>query len=87
MRDDGSGLAIQLAVLRPWRKRGMGLALLRHTFAAFYQRGICQVGRGVDAQSLTGAQRLYERPGRHSAARFAGYEKGLRAGKDLVEPW
>jgi ribosomal protein S18 acetylase RimI-like enzyme len=85
VRDDGSGWVNQLAVLRPWRKRGLGLALLHHVFAAFYQRGVRKVGLGVDGQSLTGAQRLYERAGMHVAARFARYEKELRVGNDLLE--
>ena len=84
-RDDGSGWVNNLAVLRPWRKQGVGLALLRHAFAAFYQRGIRKIGLGVDAQSLTGAQRLYERAGMHVAVRIARYEKEVRAGKDLLE--
>lgn len=84
-RADGTGWISQVAVLRPWRKRGVALALLRAAFGAFYQRGICEVGLGVDAQSLTGAQRLYERAGMHVAARFARYEKELRSGRDLLD--
>jgi ribosomal protein S18 acetylase RimI-like enzyme len=83
-RADGTGWINTVAVLRPWRKRGLGLALLHQAFAAFYQRGIRQVGLGVDAQSLTGAQRLYERAGMHVQARIARYEKELRPGKDLL---
>jgi mycothiol synthase len=83
-RADGTGWISQVAVLRPWRKRGLALALLRAAFGAYYQRGIRKVGLGVDAQSLTGAQRLYERVGMHVAARFARYEKELRPGRDLL---
>jgi mycothiol synthase len=53
----------QLAVRRAWRKRGLGLALLLHSFNEFYQRGDRSVGLGVDAESLTGATRLYEKAG------------------------
>jgi mycothiol synthase len=67
-----------LAVRRPWRKRGLGLALLLHTFNEFYQRGDRAVGLGVDAQSLTGATRLYEKAGMHVARRYDTYEKILR---------
>lgn len=83
-RADGTGWISQVAVLRPWRKRGLALALLRAAFTAYYQRAIREVSLGVDAQSLTGAQRLYERAGMHVAARFACYEKELRAGRDLL---
>lgn len=34
----------------------------------------------VDAQSLTGASRLYERAGMHVVRQFDQYEKELRAG-------
>ena len=84
VREDGSGRVNELVVLRPWRKQGLGLALLRHAFTIFYERGVRKVGLGVDGQSLTGAQRLYERAGMHIASRLARYEKELRPGKDLL---
>ena len=65
----------QLAVRRAWRKRGLGLALLLHSFSAFYQRGDRVVGLGVDAQSLTGATRLYEKAVMRVTRRFDTYEK------------
>lgn len=68
----------QLAVRRAWRQRGLGLALLRHSFDAFYQRGDRAVGLGVDAQSLTGATRLYEKAGMRVTKRYDTYEKVLR---------
>lgn len=64
-----------LGVRRPWRKRGVGRALLLHAFAEFRQRGLRRAGLGVDAKSLTGANRLYESAGMHVAARFDIYEK------------
>ena len=68
----------QLAVRRAWRQRGLGLALLLHSFNEFYQRGDRAVGLGVDAQSLTGATRLYEKAGMHVTKRYDTYEKVLR---------
>ena len=68
----------QLAVRRAWRKRGLGLALLLHSFNEFYQRGDRAVGLGVDAQSLTGATRLYEKAGMRVTRRVDTYEKVLR---------
>jgi mycothiol synthase len=68
----------QLAVRPAWRKRGLGLALLLHAFNEFYQRGDRMVGLGVDAQSLTGATRLYEKAGMHVTRRYDTYEKVLR---------
>jgi GNAT superfamily N-acetyltransferase len=73
-----------LGVRRPWRKQGVGLALLHHSFGEFYWRGIRKAGLGVDGSNLTGALRLYHRAGMHQAVQFDGYEKELRAGKDLA---
>jgi mycothiol synthase len=72
-----------LGVRPPWRKRGLGTALLQHAFREFYRRGIRRVGLGVDAQNSTGATRLYERAGMKVTRNFNIYEKVLRPG----EPW
>jgi len=70
-------------VRRPWRRKGLGLALLLHSFGEFYRRGRRRVGLGVDAQSLTGATRLYEKAGMRVARVYNTYEKELRPGVDL----
>ncbi|MBV9228926.1 MAG: GNAT family N-acetyltransferase [Chloroflexi bacterium] len=72
----------QLAVLRPWRRKGLGMALLLNSFGEFYRRGIYKVGLGVDSQNLTGATRLYERAGMHVALQHDTYEKELRPGEE-----
>jgi mycothiol synthase len=77
VREDGHGWIEQLAVRRPWRKHGLGTALLYHAFSTFQQRNIFQIGLAVDGQSLTGAQRLYERAGMHITMRIGRYEKVL----------
>jgi len=69
-----------LGVRRPWRKKGLGLALLQHSFGEFYRRGMADIGLGVDASSLTGATRLYERAGMHMVSDYVLYEKVLRPG-------
>jgi GNAT superfamily N-acetyltransferase len=71
------GWVRQLGVRRPWRKRGLGLALLHHVFGEFYARGVNKVGLGVDAENLTGATRLYERAGMHIKLDYARFEKKL----------
>ena len=68
----------QLAVRRPWRKRGLGLALLLQSFNAFYERGDRTVGLSVDSESLTGATRLYEKAGMRVTRCFDMYEKVIR---------
>lgn len=79
------GWVSTLGVRRPWRKRGLGLALLRHAFGAFYRRGIYRVALNVDAASPTGATRLYERAGMRVVRQRDSYAKDLRSGRDASE--
>ena len=78
----GIGWIRTLGVRRPWRKRGLGEALLLHSFGGFYQRGTKTIGLGVDAQNPTGATRLYQKVGMVPASEFVTYEKELRAGRN-----
>lgn len=66
-----------LGVRRRWRRRGLGLALLRHAFREFHHRGFARVTLGVDATSLTGANRLYASAGMRVVRQFDFYEKAL----------
>jgi mycothiol synthase len=72
-----SGIVNLLGVRRGWRRRGLGEALLRHSFREFHRRGFPRVVLGVDADSPNGATRLYERVGMHVARRVDFYEKEL----------
>lgn len=63
----GAGFVGAIGVRKPWRRRGLGLALLLHTFGEFYRRGKLRIALGVDAENPTGATRLYERAGMHVA--------------------
>ena len=73
-----------LGVRRPWRKRGLGLALLLHSFREFHKRGHTNINLGVDAANPTGATRLYQKAGMQVGAEYVTYEKELRPGKELV---
>jgi ribosomal protein S18 acetylase RimI-like enzyme len=73
----GGGWIGMLGVRRPWRRRGLGLALLRRTFVELLSRGERRVGLGVDAQNPSGATRLYERAGMHVEAEHLTWEKEL----------
>ena len=42
------------------------------------------MGLGVDAESLTGATRLYERAGMHADRRYVYYAEELRLGRELA---
>jgi mycothiol synthase len=77
----GIGWIGTIAVRRPWRGKGLGIALMHHTFGEFYKRGTTTIGLGVDSANLTGATRLYERAGMYVAGEFALYEKELRKGE------
>lgn len=71
------GWVQDLAVHESARRRGLGEALLRHTFGLFKDRGWKRVGLGLDASNATGALRLYERVGMHATRRFDAYEKDI----------
>jgi mycothiol synthase len=73
----GGGWVHTLFTRRPWRKRGVGAALLGDSFGRFWERGEPGVGLGVDAASDTGAFRLYERAGMAPALGWEVYEKEL----------
>jgi mycothiol synthase len=73
----GMGWVGAIGVRKPWRRRGLGLALLRHCFAELGARGQKTIGLGVDAENPTGATRLYERAGMHVAWGAAAFEKRL----------
>jgi mycothiol synthase len=71
------GYVDTLAVRRPWRRAGVGMALLQAAFGALYGRGQREVQLMVDAESLTGATRLYERAGMRVLFRDDAYQKAL----------
>lgn len=73
-----------LGVRPAYRKRGLGLAMLHHTFGEFWKRGRKMVTLHVDADSITGATRLYERAGMHADQKWVSYEKLVRDGRELA---
>ena len=73
----GGGWVGALGVRPAWRGRGLGKALLLHTFGEFHRRGVARIGLGVDAANSTGATRLYESVGMHVDLEQVVYEKAL----------
>lgn len=71
-----------LGVRKPWRRRGVALALLRHAFAGFYRRGRRSVALGVDSESPTGATKLYEKAGMRVIRQFDIHHLELRPGRE-----
>ena len=62
---------------RPWRRRGLGAALLAHAFAAFKARGQLRVDLGVDAEGATRPVRLYERAGMRASTAYELFARRL----------
>jgi GNAT superfamily N-acetyltransferase len=73
----GGGWVDALFTRRPWRKQGVGAALLHDVFGRFWQRGEHSVGLGVDADSDMGAFRLYQRAGMKPMLGWVMYEKTI----------
>ena len=81
--DPEMGYVGTLGVRRAWRKRGVGLALLQHSFGEFHRRGKPRAALHVDASNLTGALRLYESAGMHVHLASDMYEKEIRPGREI----
>jgi mycothiol synthase len=77
MSSENTTYVSDLAVLRPWRRRGIGLALLQTVFAEAYRRGTPRVELAVDSESPTGATRLYERAGMRTTYSWETWEKRI----------
>jgi ribosomal protein S18 acetylase RimI-like enzyme len=75
--DETLGWVGSLGVREPWRRRGLGGALLRSAFNALYERGLRRVGLGVDSQNATGALGLYEGAGMHRVRQNDNWELEL----------
>jgi mycothiol synthase len=74
-RDSRTGWVDHLSVLREWRNKGIGTALLHYSFGVFYGRGVRKVKLSVDSGSLTNAPRLYERVGMKAVQQYQIFSK------------
>jgi mycothiol synthase len=72
---DATGWIRVLGVRRPWRRRGLGEALVRDAFVAFAGLGTQKAALGVDAENATNAVALYERAGMHVVTRRETWER------------
>lgn len=75
--DPGHGWVGTLGVRRDWRRRGLGEALLRRSFALLHARGQRKVRLSVDSENPTGATRLYERAGMRVLRRSNTWERSF----------
>ncbi|MGH2455970.1 MAG: GNAT family N-acetyltransferase [Candidatus Limnocylindria bacterium] len=77
---DNLGWISGLGVVPSHRRRGLARAILLHSFAEYRRRGMTGVALGVDADSLTGATRLYESVGMTVEEAYDQVRKVLRDG-------
>jgi mycothiol synthase len=67
----------ELGTIRGWRRKGLGRALLLHGLHSLRSEGLDTALLGVDSESLTGAQHLYESVGFRIRDRELQYERPL----------
>lgn len=72
---ESEGWVQNLAVLREFRKRGVGRALLAEAFAIYARKGYPEAGLGVDLANPTQAIKLYTGVGMTPAYRANIYEQ------------
>jgi mycothiol synthase len=72
------GWVRDLGVVPAWRRRGLGMALLRTAFAGFRDRGLTGVALEVDDVTVDGAVELYRRAGMRIVHRTDILERTLR---------
>jgi mycothiol synthase len=82
--DNDIGWVSTLGVRRPYRRKGLGEALLRRSFELFYANGKKRAGLGVDTTSLTNATRLCEKCGMIQTIVFVQLQKVLRDGEEFA---
>jgi mycothiol synthase len=73
--EEGEGWVKYLAVLRRFRRRGVGEALLRRAFSTYAGKGRSRAGLGVDLANPTRAARLYRAVGMHPLYEANIYER------------
>jgi ribosomal protein S18 acetylase RimI-like enzyme len=71
------GYVDTLCVRREYRRRGLGLALLRKSLQAFKRAGLESAVLGTDTQNPTEAIRLYQQAGFREAWLWVTYGKEM----------
>ena len=74
-KESNTGWIDHLSVLQAYRKRGIGKALLLHSFGEFFRRGILTIKLSVDSKSLTNAPQLYKSVGMKTIQQYHIYRK------------
>jgi len=68
-----------LAVRRPYRRQGLGTALLASGLELLQKEGMDWAMLGVDTENLTGALRIYKGVGFRPIKRYVGFHKAMRS--------
>jgi mycothiol synthase len=71
------GWTENIAVRRPWRRKGLAKCLLLMSLKAIKERGMEEAGLGVDTENTSGALRLYENVGFRPVKRSSTYRKAF----------
>jgi mycothiol synthase len=79
--ENGEGWVRMLAVRRPYRRRGVGGALLRRAFATYAAKGRTAAGLGVDLTNPTAPASLYRSVGLETSFEADMYERQLAAAR------
>ena len=72
------GWTENIAVRRPWRKRGLARALIIRSLAMLKAQGMTEAALGVDTQNTSGALRVYESCGFKPVFTSVNYRKEMR---------
>ena len=73
-----------LGVMKEWRRRGIGTALLRRSFSELAGRGSREVRLGVDTKNVHGAVALYESVGMNVYRRYDVFDIGTSEAAELT---
>jgi ribosomal protein S18 acetylase RimI-like enzyme len=76
---DGTGWIYELGVRHAWQAKGIGRALVRHSFAMFAADGIGVARLGVDTENVKGALELYRSVGMREVREWRVFEKRIEA--------
>jgi mycothiol synthase len=66
-----------IAVRRPWRRRGLARAMLARSLKMHRELGMTEAALGVDTESLSGANHLYESMGFRPVKIFITYRRPM----------
>ena len=71
------GYTENIAVRRPWRKRGLASHLISESQKLMKEKGMEEVALGVDTENESGALRLYEKMGYQPVKKWTTFRKAL----------